>query len=134
MDMVSTEVGAGQVKQLEKKAVEMELRPWNQTGLLFVVLLVFGYFVRTFEGSASSRLVDDVSCHQSTFSNLNLTTRLCMKVSIWILAYSFPGHILGPPPKGTKENGTGPPPSNLIGSELLWVREVLRILFLLLLK
>ncbi|KAI4382928.1 hypothetical protein MLD38_008822 [Melastoma candidum] len=36
----------------------------KQTGLLFVVLLVFGYFVRTFEGSASSRLVGDVSRHQ----------------------------------------------------------------------
>lgn len=39
-----------------------------------------------------------------------------MKTSISKRAYSFPGHILGPPPKGTNVYGAGPFPSNREGS------------------
>lgn len=49
-------------------------------------------------------------------SHLKLVTTLCMKTSITSLAYSFPGHIRGPPPKGTNVYGGGPFPSNLDGS------------------
>ncbi|KAK7825990.1 hypothetical protein CFP56_032519 [Quercus suber] len=38
----------------------------------------------------------------SNFSQLNLFTTLCMKTRISNRAYSFPGHILGPPPNGTE--------------------------------
>ncbi|KAK2993517.1 hypothetical protein RJ640_025527 [Escallonia rubra] len=51
-----------------------------------------------------------------SFSHLNLLTRWCMNTSISSRAYSFPGHILGPPPKGTNVYGAGPLPSNLDGS------------------
>ncbi|KAK2985242.1 hypothetical protein RJ640_015950, partial [Escallonia rubra] len=52
----------------------------------------------------------------SNFSHLNFVTTLCMKTSTTILAYSWPGHIRGPPPNGVKVNGGGPFPSNLDGS------------------
>ncbi|KAJ0020200.1 hypothetical protein Pint_32427 [Pistacia integerrima] len=40
-----------------------------------------------------------------------------MNTSISKRAYSFPGHILGPPPNGTYVYGAGPFPSNLVGSK-----------------
>ncbi|KAK4409262.1 protein MET1, chloroplastic [Sesamum angolense] len=40
-------------------------------------------------------------------------------VSISKRANSFPRHIRGPPPNGTKEYGVGPAPSNLEGSNLV---------------
>ena len=49
-------------------------------------------------------------------SNLNLLTKLCVKTSSCNREYSFPGHILGPPPNGTYVYGAGPFPSNLLGS------------------
>uniref|UniRef100_A0A7C9E451 Uncharacterized protein n=1 Tax=Opuntia streptacantha TaxID=393608 RepID=A0A7C9E451_OPUST len=39
-----------------------------------------------------------------------------MNTSITSRAYSFPGHILGPPPNGTNVYGAGPLPSNRVGS------------------
>ncbi|KAK2970949.1 hypothetical protein RJ640_004741, partial [Escallonia rubra] len=50
------------------------------------------------------------------FSNLNFVTTSCTKTSTSNRAYSLPGHIRGPPPKGTKVYGAGPLPSNLEGS------------------
>lgn len=51
-----------------------------------------------------------------TIFNLNLVTMLYMNTRISSRAYSFPQHILGPPPNGTKVYGAGPFPSNLVGS------------------
>lgn len=52
----------------------------------------------------------------NSLSHLNLLITLCMNTSISNRAYSFPGHILGPPPNGTYVYGAGPFPSNLSGS------------------
>ncbi|KAK6932199.1 LOW QUALITY PROTEIN: hypothetical protein RJ641_001823 [Dillenia turbinata] len=60
-------------------------------------------------------------------SHLNLFTTCYKKTSITIRAYSLPGHIRGPPPKGTK--GNGPSPSNLEGSNLSGLRKYLESLF-----
>lgn len=70
-----------------------------------------------------------------TFFHLNFLTRWCMNTSISKRAYSFPGHIWGPPPNGTNVYGAGPFPSNLDGSSFcgsgknsgfLWVEFVLQ--------
>ncbi|KAK6944635.1 hypothetical protein RJ641_025737 [Dillenia turbinata] len=59
----------------------------------------------------------------SNFSHLYLFTTLCMNTSISNRAYSFPGHILGPPPNGTNVYGAGPVPSNLLGSNFSGSRK-----------
>jgi len=42
---------------------------------------------------------------------------LCRNTSIFGLTYSYPKHILGPPPNGTWVYGAGPAPSYLEGSK-----------------
>lgn len=81
---------------------------------------------------------------QVTFSSgsqssiLKRLTKWCINTSTSSLAYSLPGHILGPPPNGTYVNGAGPFPSNLDGSNLygsgkysgfLWVAAALQYNF-----
>jgi len=50
-------------------------------------------------------------------SHLNLFTMLCRNTSMFGLTYSYPKHILGPPPNGTWVYGAGPAPSYLEGSK-----------------
>lgn len=68
----------------------------------------------TLEGTGDGLYV--IFSFGSAFSHLNLVTRLYKNTSTSSGAYSLPGHILGPPPKGTKVYGAGPFPSNLEGS------------------
>lgn len=70
-----------------------------------------------FEG-AKATPADTIFSLGKTLSHLKFFTTLCMKTSNLSRTYSFAGHILGPPPKGTNENGGGPLPSNLEGLKL----------------
>ncbi|KAK2993514.1 hypothetical protein RJ640_025524 [Escallonia rubra] len=60
--------------------------------------------------------MEDLVQHQDEQQSIAEGTGKLAKKAPNRRAYSFPGHILGPPPKGTNVYGAGPLPSNLDGS------------------
>jgi len=104
------------VHQLTIIGVGKRMQPWHTWATRILTQLLWGW--RVIGRLQAGIGIDMYMIFSSliTFSHLNCVTTLCIKTRIASRAYSFPGHIRGPPPKGTKLYGSMSFPSNLEGS------------------